>query len=269
MAKPKQQLQPIFPDEFDECFRKIGNYMFVWACVESGLNRLVTTAMRLGSTDGVIVCANIQVRDKLYIAETAIDLQSTRDDAWRKAAKSTIKKARKHSEDRNRVAHNFFAPEEGNPESIRFFIRKAKGKLEFPDIVWTPKILEEKLSGMRTIATDLERIAQEIKPQPLGLLGGLSALGSYADHEQSSPTPRRGLLGAAFRASRQSPEGQPRLGATLLLDSQRPAGPDPLAGLSVFWKDWPPPRDPPTTDATTPRTQTPKKRQRRAKKASD
>lgn len=268
MAKPKQQLQPTFPNEFDECFRKIGNYMFVWACVESGLNRLVTTAMKLGSTDGVIVCANIQVRDKLYIAETAIDLQSTRDDAWRKAAKSTIKKARKHSEDRNRVAHNFFAPEEGNPENIRFFIRKAKGKLEFPEIVWTPQILEEKLSGLRAIATDLERIAKEIKPQPLGLLGGLNALGSYADHEQSSPTPRRGLLGAAFRASRQSPEGQRRLGATLPSDFRRPAGPDPLAGLSDFWKDWTPPLDP-AEHTTTPGPETPKRRHKRAKKASD
>lgn len=234
MAKTTKGPEPQFPDAFDECFRKIGQYMFHWACVESALNRLITTAMKLGSTEGVIVCANMQVRDKLYIAETAIALQA-KSDAWRAAAKSTIRSAKTHSEDRNRVAHNFFAPEESKPGSIRFFIRKAKGKLEFPDTVWTPKMFAEKLLSLATVAEAIEQIAKEITPEPAGLLGGLHALGSYAEFGRAQPTRARGLLGRAFQANRQAQEAPPRLGATDRSAPQTPATADPLAG---FWDDW-------------------------------
>ncbi len=234
MAKPTKEVAPIFPDEFDECFRKIGQYMFHWACIESALNRLITTAMKLGSTEGVIVCANMQVRDKLYIAETAIALQS-KPETWRAAAKKTIRGARTHSEDRNRVAHNFFAPEGGKAGSIRFFIRKAKGKLEFPETVWTSKQYLEKLHAMVLLAEDIERIAKEITPKPADLIGGLHALGSYADFAREEPKRARGLLSLALEANRPSQEAPRRLDASHPPTARTPAGPDPLAG---FWEDW-------------------------------
>lgn len=212
MGAPDHQWEASQQD-WDECFRLVGRFMFSWAALESEVNRFLTAAMRLGPTEGLIVCANMQFRDKMHIVTTALDeFGPKKDKDWTRQTKEIAKEIRGLSVDRNMVAHQFFAPD---PKGVRFFVKKAKGKVSIPETVWSKDNFVDVSGRIYAAAHALtalqEKVARKI------ILG-------------PSPTMGRGLFGSAFRTYEQeastgalSPRSRGRSRILSALDSPAPS----------------------------------------------
>lgn len=178
------------------CYALVGYYLSKWALMESKLNSTVYRALGLTVLQGAIVTHNVQLRDKINIAKSilAMEIFNLKD---REAYTKVMKRIATLSTDRNMVAHDPFLPDEKG-DGVVFFVIKAKGKIQFPDAVWSISKFDEKAEELTKIHSELSALdalmgrlkiaAALAKQSPNALLGGLGVLGTSAH-------PSQGLLG--------------------------------------------------------------------------
>lgn len=193
--------------DWDACFIAVGRFMFSWAALENEVNRFVTAAMGLGSTEGIIVCSNLQFRDKMHIVTTALNEFGPNNKEWTVKSKEIAKEIRALNVVRNIVAHQFFSPDQRG--GIQFYIRKAKGKLNLDGTVWSASEFADFSLRIYAAAHEIEALCARIKARltrrslASGLLGAARAY--YEEDEDTGALSRR----SRAQPQAQAPQGDP------------------------------------------------------------
>lgn len=176
-----------------------GHYLNSFASMESALNDALGAALRLDTLQRVIICKNIQLRDKTKIVRTLIELAFIPPDK-KKAYDKLILSIGTMSNDRNMVAHDLFGPDEDGG-GIEFLVTKANGKLAFPDVKWTVDDTEAKSDELLLVAAELRELKKD-----LGNADIVKALMSRSkDDTTSAPIGRLFQLGASALGAQTTP----------------------------------------------------------------
>jgi hypothetical protein len=175
----------------------VGTYIQMWAFMETDLNDAIEVALGLDSLQGIIVCKNINLRDKIYILKSIITLNDpTKMYEAEIDALSDISDIA--GKERNMIAHDAFAADTDG-DGVRFFVMKAKGKLTFPETRWSIADFDQKIQNLTRLASILRSIADRFtkKTPDLATLlqeptNALSAL-AYPDPQSHLPQGNLGL----------------------------------------------------------------------------
>lgn len=166
----------------------VGSYMQSFASMELALNDAIESALGLTGLQGIMVCKNMQFRDKVHLLKSAVDLLiSDEGDAEQR----TIDAVAKASTDRNTVAHELFLPDKkGN--GVNFLVVKAKGKIKFPKIRWSIADFEDKINNLHRLGSEISAIGAKLlklnhmfadaKIVPMNKLSELGLLSSQSPH---------------------------------------------------------------------------------------
>lgn len=194
---------------WDETHRLVGEFMNSWAFLEAGLNDIIKASLKLDGIQATIVTANIQVRDKIFICRTVIDM-AHQPEAWREAANKTLLQVSRYADQRNVAAHTMFGPADDG-DGVMFLRVKAKGKLSWPEERWPQRAFQEKIHDMAILREALANIAERFgehsfsyadlmattgatTPRPTG--GGLLSMAArQRQSAQSLPSPIPGAIG--------------------------------------------------------------------------
>jgi hypothetical protein len=140
-----------------------------------------------------VLTHNLQVRDKQNIIRTFFDLYGAADPEWVKAATKAMDRLGKCNNDRNIVAHTAFAPKPNG--DVEFFIVKAKGRLQLPEVIWTQADFDAKETEMEAVRARLEELVEDcLKRKDAATPRARNALIGLFEPSPDSPAP--GLLSA-------------------------------------------------------------------------
>lgn len=139
----------------------IGTYLQSWSFMETDLNDAIQVALGLNSLQGVIVCKNITLRDKIYILKSIITLND-RKKIYESEVDALSEIADIAGKERNMIAHDAFVPDKEG-DGVRFLVMKAKGKLVFPDSRWSIADFQEKLQNLDRLSSILQSIAERFR----------------------------------------------------------------------------------------------------------
>jgi hypothetical protein len=168
----------------------VGSFLQAWSYVEAQLNDLLGKALNLNSTQTFIVTSNLQFRDKIHIARTALNSSvSVSADERERLDKRLLAISDYSSKRRNMAAHHMFGPSK-DKKGVTFLVVKAKGKLSLPDVTWSLKDLNVILETLAGFQTELREIQAKISnealvralmnpPKPGNFLQGLTGLLSH------------------------------------------------------------------------------------------
>lgn len=131
-----QKPKPFTPLTHDECYRLIGEFMYHWMQVEGALNTAAVAALDLDVLPGLIVACNVQFRDKSHVVSTAISISHMPVERREHYTRLIEHITNMNNKKRNTVAHNRFMPAE-NKRGVEFIIARAKGVIEFDNLIWT------------------------------------------------------------------------------------------------------------------------------------
>jgi hypothetical protein len=157
----------------------VGHYLQCWALLEGVLERTIGKVVGLSALQAAIVVKNMQLRDKISLLKTVINLspypkQQEYIDTLTSVADIT-------RTERNIIAHESFHQDDKG-DGVRFMIVRAKGKITFPDIRWSVNDFGNKTQRIFELVAEIEEIRQTINPLsgPTAnvMLGGLGLLGS-------------------------------------------------------------------------------------------
>lgn len=145
-------------DDTEAC-TLVGMFLQRWALLEAEIHRCISTAMNLSDIVGAAICANMALRDKLFILSTGIHLTYMNDDKKAEYDRC-IEKIRKSAQKwRNICAH---APFAGDQKGVRFLQIIARGPIEIPDIIWTRNDFKERMGKVDTLAGAIHELNAEI-----------------------------------------------------------------------------------------------------------
>lgn len=145
---------------YNEACRLVGRFIYHWALLESTLNSGVRKVLGLGVLEGAIVANNMQCRAKIHIIKTYVNLVGDGAEAWRKVAVKNLEAIASMSDKRNVVAHVPFGPHKGG--GVDFITIKAKGKLAFPDMVWSKADFNRECHLMSDLAEALDQTIDKL-----------------------------------------------------------------------------------------------------------
>lgn len=164
---------------WDFAYASVGKFLCQWAVLESHLNDALAAALDIEGAPMAILRGNVQLRDKLHILRTAVTLYQSEV-----AAKPLVKVLHKignYSTTRNMMAHEAFLPTDAG-DAVEFLVIKAKGKLEFPTVVWSSQEFEAAYNEIESLAQSIEagidqfkmpRLALTLARQPANVLASL------------------------------------------------------------------------------------------------
>lgn len=176
-------------DKTTQAHALVGRFLFYFAFLESTINNCVGKVLRLEGAQTYIIARNTQFRDKINILKAAATL------ALPKGTPLTalLDEAATISRDRNIVAHEVFGVSE-DETGVEFLAVRARGRLTFPKIIWTPKDFEEKYELMRRVTDGIRNetesglrlmaMADILEKQPANVL---AELGPYSFLSPSPP----------------------------------------------------------------------------------
>jgi hypothetical protein len=187
------------PDE--KCWALVGYYMQRFAWMESALNDALSHALGLKKLQGLVVCANITLRDKVHIVRASLRLEPALKHSDREHFDRLLKKVADVLNERNTIAHCPFFPNK-KKNGVMWMDIRAKGELKVPGMDWPESRFHESIKVINGYTEELKKLKSAIgrgrlveallttqhPPGGLGLLGigGVSALG--ANFGGSAPT---------------------------------------------------------------------------------
>lgn len=198
----------------------VGGYLQHWAMMEMRLNDLLGKVLGLEKLAALVVSKNIQLRDKIKIVRTTIDMHYGFTEEQRAEYKSIIQKIGNLSDHRNMMAHDFFCASE-NGDGVNFFVVKAASKLELPDLNWSIEEFGRRYYELATLAIQIKKIADQLETADL-----IKAL-ALAHERGEMPMQAFGSLTSAsslFQPTPEPPHSSP-LRAMLGIDDETPLEP--------------------------------------------
>jgi hypothetical protein len=123
------------------CLALVGDFLQRWGNLESTLNYVMQTALQLSPLQGAVLSKNVQMRDKIHICKTVIDLYLYGEAVV--IHKKALSDVSDFSLDRNMIAHDMFIPDpEG--DGVEFYVIKAKGRFDIPKVAWSVADFEKR-----------------------------------------------------------------------------------------------------------------------------
>ena len=197
--------------------RLVGQFIQWWASVEAQLDQAMAAAIGLTGAQRAIVAANIPVAAKINITVTAVEAAGM-DEKKTKHYKRQLKKLWGLNDDRNMMVHYLFGPSK-DETATQFIVTEARGKLKFPEIIWTRQDFIKRYNQMDALYLKLEELEKELKmtanrielarllatepsPMPVG-----SALGALSSHLPQPPKRKRSAQ--IIASSQKSPRTPP------------------------------------------------------------
>jgi hypothetical protein len=162
---------PLFsPDmtEDQKTFLAIGQFIYFFSSMEDQLNRSLRSLLGLGLLEGAIVTSNVDVRTKVYMILTAMNMRPMKEEEWLKEARSDLKAVVKLAERRNILAHNSFTGRDG---AVEFFYTKAKGTLSLPDEIWTFEAFDAHCVELDRLSVAIKAMTERVVKHPATALG--------------------------------------------------------------------------------------------------
>jgi hypothetical protein len=166
-------------DKSTQAYMLVGKFLSCFAILESTINNCVGKVLRLDGLQTYIVTRNAQFRDKIHILKAAAAMALPSTDAL----VQLLGEVDSINGDRNIVAHNVFGVSE-DETGVEFLAVKARGKLTFPKVVWTPKDFEEKYARIGRVAEGIRHetdsglkvmaLAEALQKRPANALFGLA-----------------------------------------------------------------------------------------------
>lgn len=137
-------------------FALVGYYLQTWSVMETNLDETLAKALHLDVLAGLVVAKNLGLRDKVHVLKAILQLDvfgPTRN-KYLKVAGRIDKLA---TSDRNTVAHTMFLTHEES-DGVVFYVKKARGKLNLPSIVWSLDDCLTKCDELFDICDDLKEL---------------------------------------------------------------------------------------------------------------
>jgi hypothetical protein len=129
--------------------------------MELCLHDAIGAALKLDSLMQFILCANIQLRDKLNLLRTIVDVSDIPKGMREHFAKG-LKELTDYSPVRNMMAHDPFEPNP-NGDGVIFSAVKAKGKFDLPPIEWNIQKFQDEQKIVAEYAKDLIRLRDKLR----------------------------------------------------------------------------------------------------------
>lgn len=166
---------PRFPPEAtkeQKAYLAVGEFMFHFANMEFQLNLSLRSLLKLGLLEASIITSNIDVRTKVYIVKSAMNMKPIAETEWLAEARRDLESVIKMAEQRNILAHNtFFAREDG----VDFFRVKAKGKFSLPDEIWTYETFDGFYVEMMRLGDAIRHLTETLVKHPATALATVMA----------------------------------------------------------------------------------------------
>ena len=137
----------------------VGQFMNSWALLESAMNTGIGELLGMGNIERIIATSNMQVRSKIHIFKTLINLMGAPED-WVRGSIKTLNAITTKSDHRNMVAHTPFGPHESG--GVEFLVIRAKGKLTFPDTIWSEDEFKGHFREIEELRNELEKIVDRL-----------------------------------------------------------------------------------------------------------
>ena len=168
---------------FEQACLYVGLFMHHFSLLESSLNNGVGALLGINGPEQAIATANMNFYAKIHIVKAAVDLKGG-DAEWAK----DIQQIADFSILRNIVVHNVFGPNANG--GIQFLTVKAKGKLSFPETIWSITDFERHFATAKSLRFKLDDILSKLearRKENKGLLGK-AMLASLLPAQHSHPT---------------------------------------------------------------------------------
>ncbi|MEQ3629248.1 MAG: hypothetical protein ABNH49_11365 [Hyphomonas sp.] len=137
-----------------------GEFFQTWAFLEHEVIRCIEKALGLNELQRTAVFTHIMWRDRIDILRNLLSLTPMAS-AKRKEHDVRLVKISKLAVDRNLAAHNAFLHEDDG--SLVFYQRKAKGKIELPQVKWTRKLVDQKINRLWSEIAYLKKLREDIQ----------------------------------------------------------------------------------------------------------
>lgn len=170
-------------------FALVGEFLQWWSFMEAEIRAAIATALGLSRLQAVFVCANISLRDKINILKTAVSV-SYIPVADAASYKKLLDNIATHAAVRNMIAHDMFFPADDG-KSVSFFVVKAKGKLEIPDVVWDRAKFRQEYETLRNWTQELTKLRQTLADAKVAealTLRPMAALSEMSNADQPMPS---------------------------------------------------------------------------------
>lgn len=166
----------------------VGQFMQLWSFLENTLDLAAGAALGLTNLQTVIVAVNIPFAAKIHITKTAVNSGGLPPDRA-KYYDRHLNKLWKLNEDRTIIVHYTFAPTEDNA-ATRFMVAQAKGKLKFPEIIWSEGDFKKRFRQIYALDDKLQGLAGELKAIGVSRAAFIQGLAEALGSTASSGTTR-------------------------------------------------------------------------------
>ncbi len=147
-------------DPKTKAFAMFGEYFQIWAFVEHEVICCIEKALGLTELQRTAVFTHIMWRDRIDILRNVLSLTPMAA-SKRKEHDARLLKIARLAGDRNLAAHNAFF--HGDDGSLIFYQRKAKGKIELPQVKWTRKLVDQKIDRLWVEIKYLRKLREDIQ----------------------------------------------------------------------------------------------------------
>ena len=143
----------------------VGRFQYHFARIEQKIDQGVIKVLDLDDKAGPIVTASVDFAKKLNLLWAVAYKQAT-DDKGREFVDRTCKDVFAVNTDRQRVIHSSFEPAPTGGVEFKRTVA-SHGRVSVDDRVWGDKEFDDQYTKMNTLADDLDKLIDVIKPAPV------------------------------------------------------------------------------------------------------
>jgi hypothetical protein len=181
----------------------VGRFLQLWASLETAIGYAIGTVLGVSSLQQFVLTRNTSFTNKTYMLGAFCSVSSLTD-ADKEEIKSILNEIRQFYKNRNIIAHEFFVDSK-DTDGVEFLVMRARGKIDFPEEIWSIEIFEEHYHSIMTYSFRVNEINNKLENIGRLPLAALAAI-SLAPYEPTEVTPGLGSLGLHIL---QPPADQP------------------------------------------------------------
>jgi hypothetical protein len=152
-------------DPQTRCFALVGQFLHEWSNLELCIHDAIGSALKLNDLTRFIICANMQLRDKLNFLRTIVDV-SKMPDSDRDHFSARLRDLAEYSFVRNMMAHDPFEPDVSG-DGVIFSAVKAKGRFSLPPVVWSVQKFQDEIAVVMKYAQDMIDLRERLRDTSL------------------------------------------------------------------------------------------------------
>jgi hypothetical protein len=195
----------------------VGSFLQTWAFLENSINTALGEALGLNRLQTLIVARNVQFTAKIHILKTAVwhSEKATLSDTKRTEYQKILTEIQGYSPVRNMMAHDLFMTSE-TTDGVEFSVIKAKGKLQFPDEIWSIEKFDTEKEKVLAWRQQVRALIEDLKGMTLNKLLAEALINPYVPTEgpfglgvpSPGSLPFQGLLDSMRNQTTPETEGE-------------------------------------------------------------